>query len=78
VWDARLGRLLLLARADSAIQRILFSPDTRFIAHVGWDRRVHVVPLDSAQFVPQTPAGLRAWLDRLTSAVVADGHVQTQ
>ncbi|MCU1282474.1 MAG: WD-repeat protein, partial [bacterium] len=79
VWDARLGRLLLLARADSAIQRVLFSPDARFIAHVGWDRRVHVVPLDPAHFVPQTPAGLRAWLDRLTSAVVvAGGQVQTR
>jgi WD40 repeat protein len=79
VWDARLGRLLLLARADSAIQRVVFSPDARSIAHVGWDRRVHVVPIDSARFVPRTAAAFRAWLDRLTSAVVVgDGQIQTK
>jgi WD40 repeat protein len=78
LWDAQRGTLLDLARADALIFRVLISPDSTQFAHIGWDRKVHLVSIVPSRFVPESAAGLRAWLDQLTTAVVgADARIHS-
>jgi WD40 repeat protein len=71
LWDVASGAGSVLRGHREKIQGIALSPDGKWVASGGSDGTVRLWPLDAKQDLPIDAAGIKAWLERVTTARIA-------